>query len=247
MILPYIENQVSPKALCIARTSGWETYPVQLISPPHNGEGIAARFKDQYTKLAIWSLGEELGFDNAVYMDADTLVLRNFDELYNFPWEFGAGLDVFQPSDVRGFSVNYNAGVLVFRPSRSTFEDMKSKWETANFPLGFAEQSFLNLYFGGKGVRLPYAYNANMVIKERSTELWAELMDDMRILHYTTVKPFWHTKMPDDALLTPEELRQVIESSEARQGGLYREEVGLWREAFEQMMRDNGEAIMACY
>ncbi|THV01950.1 nucleotide-diphospho-sugar transferase [Dendrothele bispora CBS 962.96] len=248
MILPYIETQVSSKALCIAQSVGWKTHPVGLIAPPRDGEDMATpRFRDQYTKLNIWKLGEELGFNSAVYMDADTLVLRNFDELFHFPWEFGAGLDVFPTKDARGFSINFNAGVLVFRPSQSTFEDMKSKLETSNFPLAHAEQSFLNAYFGGKSVRLPFAYNANMVIKQRSRELWAELTEEMRILHYTLVKPFWHNKMPEEMILTPEELQALAETTETRDGGLYREEIRLWSNAFDRMMEDQGDAINACY
>ncbi|KAF5361503.1 hypothetical protein D9758_006140 [Tetrapyrgos nigripes] len=247
MILPYIPDQLSPKALCIVEAVGWQTHPVSLVPPPHNGEGIAHRFKDQYTKLTIWSLGEQLGIDSAVYLDGDTLVLRNFDELFNFPWEFGAAQDVFPPHDPRAFSNTYNAGVLAFRPSQATFEDMLVKLEMAKYPLEYAEQAFLNLYFGGKGVRLPYAYNGNMVVKERSAELWAELRDDMRVLHYTALKPFWNPKTPDGQLLTPEEMEQYIEAAEEMKGGTYRDEVRLYLDAFHRTMEDSGPAIRACY
>ncbi|KAF5368893.1 hypothetical protein D9758_002977 [Tetrapyrgos nigripes] len=247
MILPYISDQVTPKALCIAQAVGWQAHPVSLVPPPHNGHGIAPRFKDQYTKLTVWSLGEQLGIDSAVYLDGDTLVLRNFDELFTFPWEFGAAQDVFPPHDFKAFSNTYNAGVLVFRPSQATYEDMLAKLETAKYPLGYAEQAFLNLYFGGKGVRLPLAYNGNMVAKERSPELWAELRDDMRVLHYTVLKPFWNPKTPDNQLLTPEEMQQYIEAAEEKRDGLYRDEVRLYLDAFRRMMEDNGPAIHACY
>ncbi|THV04808.1 nucleotide-diphospho-sugar transferase [Dendrothele bispora CBS 962.96] len=189
LILPYLSCQVSSNAICIVKAAGWEPHAVPLLPPPHNGRGIHARFRDQYTKLRIWSLGEELGIDSAVYFDADTLVLRNFEEPFNIPWEFGATPDIYRPGDDRGFAITFNAGVLAFRRSKKTFEDMKQKLETANYPLEQAEQAFLNLYFGAKALRLPYVYNANIVVKERSLEMWEELKEEARVIHYSVIEP----------------------------------------------------------
>ncbi|KAK7462725.1 hypothetical protein VKT23_007312 [Stygiomarasmius scandens] len=247
LVLPYLKSQVSPNAVCIAKAAGWEPVEVTLLPPPHNGKGIHARFRDQYTKLTIWSLGEELGIDTAVYLDADTLVLRNFDELFDIPWEFGATPDIYRPGDDRGFAITFNAGVLAFRPSKRTFEDMKRKLETANYPLEQAEQAFLNLYFGAKALRLPYVYNANIVVKERSEEMWEELKEEMRVIHYSVIKPFWDKSIPNGLLMTPEKIRKINDARAAKIGGFYREEVGWWRETFEELMQEKGGAIRACY
>ncbi|KAJ7643632.1 glycosyltransferase family 8 protein [Roridomyces roridus] len=243
LILPYLEGRISPKALCIVRSTGWEPQLVPFIPPPHDGQSIHARFRDQYTKLNIWTL-DKMGIDTAVYLDADTLVRRNFDELFDSPFNFAAVPDVYGAGDPRGFSLTFNAGVLAYRPSSAVFDDMLQKLQTASYPLKQAEQAFLNLYFGGTAMRLPYIYNANLAIKQRSPILWERLVPEMRVIHYTTVKPFQEHM---DAILSPEELEEVMDRGARREGGFFREEVGWWREAYERMMREHGDAIRRCY
>ncbi|KAJ6628920.1 glycosyltransferase family 8 protein [Mycena sp. CBHHK59/15] len=246
LILPYLENQVSEKALCITRALGWEPYAVPLILPPQGGKYIHPRFKDQYTKLNIWGL-DKMGVESAVYLDADTLVRRNFDELFDSPFNFAAVPDVYGAGDPRGFSLSFNAGVLAFRPSSTVLQDLLRKMEIAEYPLKQAEQAFLNLYFGGTCLRLPYVYNGNLAIKARNPVLWKRLADEMRIVHYTAVKPFINDARSSDELLLPEEVEEAINQGERRDKGFYAEEVRWWREAYESMMRDKGDEIRACY
>ncbi|KAJ6583851.1 glycosyltransferase family 8 protein [Mycena vulgaris] len=245
LLLPYLENQVSEKALCIARATGWEPYPVPFIPPPHGGEGIHPRFKDQYTKLNIWKL-DDMGIKSAVYLDADTLVRRNFDELFDSPFNFAAVPDVYAFGDIRGFSLSFNAGVLAYRPSSVIYEDMRRKIESAEYPLQQAEQAFLNLYFGGTCMRLPYVYNGNLAIKAKSPVLWQRLADEIRIVHYTIVKPFLHEERSSDTLLTLQEVEEAMDQNE-RRAGYYANELGWWREAYRKMMLERGNDIKNCY
>ncbi|KAJ6573489.1 glycosyltransferase family 8 protein [Mycena vulgaris] len=235
LLLPYLEDQVSEKALYIARAVGWEPYPVPLISPPHGGEGIYPRFRDQYTKLNIWKL-DDMGIESAVYLDADTLVRRNFDELFDSPFNFAAVPDVWG---------RRSSGV---QPIVQCRPDMRKKMEIAEYPLGQAEQGFLNLYFGGTSMRLPYIYNGNLAIKTRSPVLWRRLADEMRIVHYTLVKPFLHEiESSSDTILAPQEVEQAMDQNEGRKNGLFAEEVGWWREAYRRMMSEHGNDIAKCY
>jgi glycogenin glucosyltransferase len=195
---------------------------VPFIPPPHNGQGIHHRFKNQYTKLNIWSF-DKLGIDSLVYLDADTLVRRNFDELFDSPFNFAAVPDVYGAGDPRGFSITFNAGVLALRPSTAVLQDMIRKTRTAEYPLKQAEQAFLNLYFGGKALRLLYAYN------------------------YTAVKPFLDDSRPSTAILAPEELHNIMRQASGQKSGFYANEVGWWWEVYERMMRDKGSEINACY
>ncbi|KAK7039810.1 glycosyltransferase family 8 protein [Favolaschia claudopus] len=249
LLLPYLSDRVSSKALCIVRAAGWEPYAVPLIHPPHDGQGIHRRFRDQYTKLNIWALDKTMGgIDSAVYLDADTLVRHNFDELFDSPFGFAAVPDVYGAGDTRGFSITFNAGVLAFRPSSAVLADMLKKMEVAQYPLKQAEQAFLNLYFGGTALRLPYIYNANLAIKTRSPALWDRLAPEMRIVHYTMTKPFildGRNKGP--SILSPEEIEMAMQQSERRDGGFYQEEVGWWRAAYRRMMGDIGQVIRECY
>ncbi|KAJ6605956.1 nucleotide-diphospho-sugar transferase [Mycena sp. CBHHK59/15] len=246
LMLPYLEGQVSETALCITRVLGWETYAVPWIAPPKGGKGIHPRFKDQYTKLNIWALDKQ-DIDSAVYLDADTLVRRNFDELFDSPFGFAAVPDVYGAGDPRGFSLTLNAGVLAFHPSSLILADMRRKLEVAQYPLKQAEQAFLNLYFGGTTLRLPYVYNANLAIKARSPALWARLEDEMRIVHYTGVKPFIHEGRSSDALLTLAEVEEAMAQGARREGGFYAEEVAWWRREYRSMMREKGDGVKACY
>lgn len=244
LLLPYLENRVSAQALCIARAGGWEPIPVPFIPPPHGGKGIHHRFYDQYTKLNIWAL-DKRGIERAVYLDADTIVRRNFDELFESPFNFAAVPDAY--IDARGFPINFNAGVLAFRPSSAVLDVMKEKISSANFPLKQAEQSFLNLFFATNVVRLPYAYNANLSIKKRSPAMWEGLKHEMRIVHYTMTKPFLDDSPGLPKILTEKMTRKAIERSATRNDGEYAEEVGWWAKAFDRMMEEKGTELQVCY
>lgn len=243
LILLHLAGRVSEQALCIACAAGWEPVAVPFIPPPHDGKGIYHRFYDQYTKLNIWGL-DQRGVDQAVYLDADTLVLRNFEELFDLPFNFAAVPDVY--GDKRGFTVNFNAGVLVFRPSTSVLDTMKGKLEIAKYPLKQAEQSFLNLFFATAALRLPYAYNANLAIKKSSPAMWKGMKDEMRIVHYTLMKPFVDEWASNSKLFEEDELRHFIDEVTERHDGLFAEEIGWWREAYNRMMAEARGKIEAC-
>ncbi|KAJ7610178.1 glycosyltransferase family 8 protein [Roridomyces roridus] len=245
LILPYFEHKISPKALCIARAVGWEPMPIARIPPPKGDDAEYGHYKDQYTKLSIWKL-DEIGVDSAVYLDADTLVRSNFDELFDSPFNFAAVPDVWL--ERRGFIVDFNAGVLAFRPSTAVFDDMQQKLEIATYPPAEAEQAFLNLYFGPTALRLPYMYNANLAIKARNRALWKRLTDEMRVVHYTLVKPLINDLAKgENVILSPEELEVELQITEGRDGGLFREEIGWWRDEYRMMMVVHGHAIEQCY
>ncbi|KAG6816862.1 hypothetical protein H0H87_002348 [Tephrocybe sp. NHM501043] len=242
LLLAYIPGRISEEALCIVRAAGWTPTPVAFIPPPHGGRGIYYRFFDQYTKLNIWGLPASI----AVYLDADTLVRRNFDELFDMPWTFGAVPDVY--NDKRGFTVGFNAGVMVFRPDENVLRVMKSKLEEAQYPPEQAEQAFLNLFFAGSAVRLPYAYNANLAIKRASPALWAAMEEEMRVVHYTLVKPFVDERDRSGKLLRDNErLMHILGEAERAEGGLFKDEVWWWRETYEAMrISEVGDKVDSC-
>lgn len=233
-ILMYIPSQVSEHALCIVRSAGWELHPVARIAPPHEGHGVGSRFEDQYTKLNLWGL-DRLGIGSAVYLDADTLVRKPFDELFDLPFEFAAVPDVFPDDKDGGFKLGFNAGVLVLRPNNDTLANMIATLEHARYLPGEAEQAFLNLYYGGEALRLPYVYNSNLAIKLRSTELWKAMTEDIRIVHYTTVKPFDFLGKEVPSL---ERAKELLESRKAERGGIFREELGWWEETWKKTLRE---------
>ena len=62
-----------------------------------------------FTKLHAWKLVE---YEKCVFLDADTLVLQNVDDLFNRP-EISAAPDI-------GWPDCFNSGVFVFVPSLQT-------------------------------------------------------------------------------------------------------------------------------
>ena len=64
-----------------------------------------------FTKIRCWNLTQ---YSKCVFLDADTLVLHNCDELFDRR-ELSAVPDI-------GWPDCFNSGVFVFEPSRSTYE-----------------------------------------------------------------------------------------------------------------------------
>ena len=242
-IIIYIPSRISERTLCFVQAAGWELHPVEYIPPPHGGRDIHYTFVDQYTKLNIWKL-DQIGIKTAVYLDADTIVRRNFDEIWDLPFEFGAVPDTYLSDP--GFTPGFNAGILFFHPSTAIFEDMISKLETTEFRLKDAEQSYLNHYFGVQAVRLPFAYGGNLAIKERSPEVWEAMQADLRIVHYTINKPFRSTMECPGGICDQEEVFDLkkqgdwLKNAKAKWKGNFISELTWWEESFNQMMEEIG-------
>ncbi|PCH35800.1 glycosyltransferase family 8 protein [Wolfiporia cocos MD-104 SS10] len=243
-ILFYLPEKVSPRALCIATSSGFVPHAIERIPPPHGGRGVYAHFLDQYSKLQLWTLADR-GIKGVVYLDADTLVMSNFDELFALPYGFAAVPDVYV--DEQGFALAFNAGVLFVRPSRAVFDDMLAKIATASYNAHEAEQSFLNHYFGAEALRLPYVYNANLAIKMRKPELWEDVRREARIMHYTLVKPFLAEM--DNSGKTVVEMRGMeanVQNKMSQYGGKFEDELKDWVEIWRETRRTYADAFTQC-
>lgn len=227
LILLYLPDRISEQALCIATASGFSPQPVTRIPPPNNGAGVHRHFLDQFTKLTLWTL-DELGIKSLIYLDADTLVRKSLDELFGLPFDFAAVPDVYL--DSRGFTVGFNAGVMFLRPSTAVFRTMVSQIGTANYPSEDAEQSYLNHFYGAEAIRLPFAYNGNLAIKKRTPKLWDGILPELRVVHYTMIKPFLGN---DYAQVKLEDLEEHVEKMARSKGGYYQEEVRWWGEAWK--------------
>ncbi|KAH8111456.1 nucleotide-diphospho-sugar transferase [Phellopilus nigrolimitatus] len=209
LVLLYFPERISSWTQCRLRSVGWELYPIPRIPPPDGGRGVFYRFLDQYSKLQIWGL-DKIGIKSY------TLVRRNFDELWALPFTFAAVPDIY--GDNRGFTLSFNAGVMFLRTSSEALADMLDKICTAAYKHKDAEQGFLNTYFAVHVVRLPYIYNANLALKRRNADIWHAIEKDMRIVHYTLVKPFY------------EDERKRLD------GGLWMDEMGWWEASWRELI-----------
>ncbi|KAI0090699.1 nucleotide-diphospho-sugar transferase [Irpex rosettiformis] len=240
LIVLYFPSAVSPQSLCLASSSGWHPVPVTRIAPPQDGKGINIHFADQFTKLSLWSL-DKIGIESLVYLDADTLVLRNFDELFQLPFAFAAAPDVW--GDQRGMTLEFNAGVLFLKPNSDVYNHLLEVLPHTRFPMEFAEQAFLNQYFAGRTLTLPPVYNGNLAMKTRYPVAWEGLKDEMRVYHYTMVKPFLTKSYKG---LSMDEVILRAQASEEDYHGAYREEVVMWEKMWEEMWVNNQEMRERC-
>ncbi|GJE99559.1 glycosyltransferase family 8 protein [Phanerochaete sordida] len=240
LLLLYLPAQVSQDALCIATASGFVPHAIARIAPPA-GRGADPHFVDQYTKLRLWTLDAlPAPVTRAVYLDSDTLALQPLDALFALPFSFGAVPDVWE---AHGFTLAFNAGVLVLRPDSALFAQMLGKMGEARFPRKYAEQAFLNQFFGADAARLPLAYNANLAAKRRAPALWAALRAHVRVLHYTVVKPF---VAHDWARVPLERIEERVREAGEERGGEFREEMEVWGEVWGDARRVYAERIGEC-
>ncbi|RDX54124.1 nucleotide-diphospho-sugar transferase [Lentinus brumalis] len=239
-LMLYIPEQVSPRGLCIATASGFEPKPVQRIAPPNDGRDVYKHFVDQYTKLRLWELDQE-GASQVVYLDADTLVVRNFDELFALPYNLGAVPDVY--TNRKGFALQFNAGVLFLRPSTAVFRTILEKMPTAHYWHHEAEQALLNTFFAKEVARLPYAYNANLAIKARSPRMWEGIKDEIRVIHYTMAKPFTGDEW---RYVSMDKLEENARRRGRRESGRFAEEMEMWAQAWKETYATYGQKLKGC-
>lgn len=108
------------------------------------------------SKIHCWRLTQ---FTKCVFMDADTLVLQNIDELFERE-ELSAVADI-------GWPDCFNSGVFVFQPSEATFQALaKLAAEEGSFDGG--DQGLLNAYFSDWATKdisrhLSFIYNMSSI------------------------------------------------------------------------------------
>ena len=147
---------------------------------------------DNFAKLRLWQLTE---YDSVVFIDADALMLRNCDKLFNYP-EFSAAPNVYE--GLADFQ-RLNSGVFTARPSAKTFDDMLAKLDVNDAFWPRTDQTFLQSYFPDWH-GLPIFYNMLQYVWFNLPELWS--WKHVHILHYQYEKP-WQIDHPKAEKLTP--------------------------------------------
>ncbi|HET7414045.1 MAG TPA: glycosyltransferase, partial [Pararhizobium sp.] len=95
---------------------------------------------DNFCKLRLWQMTE---YRACVFIDADALVLRNIDKLFDYP-EFSAAPNVYESL---GDFHRLNSGVFVARPSEATFEAMLARLDRPDAFWPRTDQTFLQDFF----------------------------------------------------------------------------------------------------
>lgn len=147
---------------------------------------------DNFCKLRLWEMEQ---YKRIVFLDADTLVVKNIDQLFGYP-EFCAAPNLYQElADMH----RMNSGVFVASPSRATFEKMLTELDQPNVFWRRTDQSFLESFFlNWHG--LPYIFNTLQYVYFNLPELWH--WPSIRVLHYQYEKP-WQKDHPKKEQLQP--------------------------------------------
>ncbi|XP_045200204.2 glycogenin-1-like isoform X5 [Mercenaria mercenaria] len=140
-----------------------------------------------FTKLHCWRLTQ---FDKAVFLDADTLVLQNVDELFDRE-ELSAAPDA-------GWPDCFNSGVFVFKPSLETYQSLL-EFATSQGSFDGGDQGLLNMYFKNWATEdiskhLPFIYNVVSQAFYSYLPAFTQFKDRVKIVHFIgAVKPWHHT------------------------------------------------------
>lgn len=147
---------------------------------------------DNFAKLRLWEM-EEYGC--VVFLDADTLVIRNIDRLFGYP-EFSAAPNVYESlADFR----RLNSGVFVAAPSRATFAAMLEKLDAPDAFWPRTDQTFLQAYFPDWH-GLPVFFNMLQYVWFNLPGLWD--WNSISVIHYQYEKP-WEKDHPRATRLKP--------------------------------------------
>ncbi|OEL21158.1 Inositol phosphorylceramide glucuronosyltransferase 1 [Dichanthelium oligosanthes] len=126
-----VSDGVSEYSRKLLQADGWIVNQITLLANPNQVR--PKRFWGVYTKLKIFNM---TSYKKVVYLDADTIVVKNIDDLFKCG-EFCGNLK---------HSERMNSGVMVVEPSETLFNDMINKVGQLPSYTG-GDQGFLNSYY----------------------------------------------------------------------------------------------------
>ncbi|XP_062872427.1 glycogenin-1a isoform X2 [Trichomycterus rosablanca] len=138
-----------------------------------------------FSKLHCWSLTH---YSKCVFMDADTLVLCNIDDLFERD-ELSAAPDP-------GWPDCFNSGVFVFRPSKETYARLLTACtEHGSFDGG--DQGVLNSYFSDWATadiakHLPFIYNLSSVSIYTYLPAFKKFGHNAKVVHFLGERKPWN-------------------------------------------------------
>uniref|UniRef100_A0A673AYB4 glycogenin glucosyltransferase n=1 Tax=Sphaeramia orbicularis TaxID=375764 RepID=A0A673AYB4_9TELE len=130
-----------------------------------------------FTKIHCWTLTH---FSKCVFLDADTLVLCNVDELFDRE-ELSAAPDP-------GWPDCFNSGVLVLRPSKNTHR-LLLEHAVRHGSFDGADQGLLNSFFSDWSVQtlnkhLPFIYNLSVSSVYTYAPAFKQFGHNAKIVHF---------------------------------------------------------------
>ncbi len=182
-----VTADVSPSMRERLARQGWLIRDIEPIgNPSPESERLFPRFTQTFSKLRAWDLAE---FQKIVFLDADTIALRNIDWLFERP-SFAAAPDFF-------FADRFNSGVMVLDPSAELFQGMLQRLAGASSydggDQGFLNDVFPDWYAMPAANRLPAGCNIHHFVFQflhAHATLMRRFLDEVFVVHYTLQKPW---------------------------------------------------------
>jgi alpha-N-acetylglucosamine transferase len=144
-----------------------------------------------FAKLQLW----RLPYERVVFIDADAIVLRPIDRLFDYP-EFSAAPNVYEGlADFR----RLNSGVFAARPSEATYAAMLARLDAPGAFWKRTDQTFLEAFFPDWH-GLPIYDNLLQYVWLNLPDLWD--WRQIRVLHFQYEKP-WDPTNPKAERLAP--------------------------------------------
>ena len=128
IIVLYTPETVSNESIRVLEYVFKITIPVSLIKSKHTKNlNLLGRpeLDVTYTKFHLWN-PKIMQYDTIAYLDADTVVLKNIDDIFNYvdnEVTFAASPDI-------GWPDCFNSGVFVLKPNKVIFERLMDFSET---------------------------------------------------------------------------------------------------------------------
>jgi len=137
-----------------------------------------------FTKIRCWTLTQ---YAKCVFLDADTLVIQNCDELFDRE-ELSASPDA-------GWPDCFNSGVFVFRPNLDTYKELVNHAVTSGSFDG-GDQGLLNTFFSDWATKdiskhLPFTYNMVASASYSYLPAYKQFGQHVKIIHFIgSAKPW---------------------------------------------------------
>ncbi|XP_047041463.1 glycogenin-1 isoform X3 [Helicoverpa zea] len=159
-----------------------------------------------FTKIHCWNLTQ---YDKCVFLDADTLVVQNCDELFERE-QLSAAPDV-------GWPDCFNSGVFVFSPSADTFSKLITfAQERGSFDGG--DQGLLNSFFsdwahGDIKKHLPFLYNVTSAAFYSYLPALKHYGQNLKIIHFIGAAKPWlqQFNFESGSVDAPEHIRGLLQ------------------------------------
>lgn len=146
---------------------------------------------NNFAKLRLWELPIA---GRAVFLDADTIVLRNLDHLFDTRLPFMAACD-HNCANLQNLDA-LNSGVFVTSPSPRTYDAMVERLRTDDRLWTRTDQTFLQTFFP-EWNHLSWAYNAVQYLRLAPNAPFD--VKRVYVVHYAMHKPWDPTPLPRES------------------------------------------------